>query len=69
MRILKVFPKDVCIHIEFSMIQLNYILDYLDRCTFDAEREPAMDEEAKKYVKEGFFKQLDELTESMKEQT
>jgi len=68
MKVLTIFSKDVCTHIEFSMIQLNYILDYLDRCTFDGEKEPKMDKEAKRYVEEGFFEQLDKLTESMREQ-
>jgi len=68
MNVLKIFPKNICTHIEFSITQLDYILDYLDRCTFDAEKEPVMAEEAKKYVEEDFFKQLDGLTESMKEQ-
>ena len=68
MKVLAVFPKDICTHLEFTMTQLNYILDYLDRCTVDSEKEPKLDKEAIKYVKEDFFSQLDKLTDSMKEQ-
>ena len=67
MIILDVFPKDLHVKLEFSVTQVNHILDYLDRCTFAATADPKLSEDAKTYVEQVFFKELDKLTESMKE--
>ena len=68
MIILDIYPKDVHVKLELSVTQVNYILDYLDRCTFDATIEPKMPENAKEYVEKVFFRELDRVTENMKEQ-
>ena len=68
MIILDVFPKDLHVKLEFSITQVNQILDYLDRCTIDLTAKPTLSEEAKTYVEQVFFKELNKLTESIKEQ-
>jgi len=68
MIIRSIFPKDMHTLVEFSLTQVGYILDYLDRCTFDVGKEPTMSKEGKEYVEEVFFKQLDKLTEEVEEQ-
>lgn len=68
MIILDVFPKDLHVKLELSMTQVNHVLDYLNRCTFDATIKPTLSEDTKTYVEQVFFKELDKLTESMKEQ-
>lgn len=69
MIILDIYPKDMHVKLELSVSQVNHILEYLDRCTFDATIEPKMSERAKEYVEKVFFRELDRLTENMKEQT
>ena len=68
MIILEVFPKDLHVKLEFSVTQVNHILDYLDRCTVDATIDPKLSEDSKTYVEQVFFKELNKLTESIKEQ-
>ncbi len=68
MIILDVFPKDLHVKLEFSVTQVNHILDYLDRCTVDVTIDPKLSEDAKTYVEQVFFKELNKLTESIKEQ-
>ena len=69
MIIRSIYPKDMYTLVEFSLTQVGYILDYLDRCTFDVGKEPKMDEKGKEYVEKVFFKQLDRLTEEIEEQS
>ena len=68
MIILDVFPKDLHVKLELSITQVNQILDYLDRCTVDLTIKPPLSEEAKTYVEQVFFKELNNLTESVKDQ-
>ncbi len=67
MIILDVFAKEMHTKLEFSVTQVNHILDYLDRCTVDANIDPKLSEDAKTYVEQVFFKELNKLTESLKE--
>lgn len=65
MIVLNIYPKDVHVQLEFSVTQVNYILDYLDKCEIDINKEPKIDEECKKYVEDVFFGELDKLVDNI----
>lgn len=67
MKVVSIEARDVYVTIDFSLKQINQILDYLSKCTVDynSKEEPEM-VEADKYVKEVFFKNLDALSEDLK---
>ena len=67
MRIVKVEPRDFYITLDFSLKQVNMILDYLSKCVveYDGEEDLEM-KEADDYMKNQFFKQLDVLSEEIK---
>lgn len=66
MEILEVYPKDWYVRIEFSVTQVNYILDFLDKCEFHGDpKDPKMND-AQDYVIKQFFPQLNVLSDEMK---
>ena len=64
MRVLKIYSKETFVEVEFSMAQVRHILSFLDKCSikYSSKEEPAM-EEAAEYVKNDFFKTLDQIYE------
>ena len=67
MKVVSIEARDVYITLDFSLKQVNHILDYLNRCTveYNSEKEPEM-VEADKYVKEVLFPNMDALSEDLK---
>ena len=68
MRILNVQPKDIHVQLEMSISQLNCVLEYMERCTFDPMKYPddVMKENDINYVENNFIQELNALTEDVK---
>ena len=67
MHVLDVYPKDVHIQLELSVTELNLLLDFLDGCEYEIDRESDKSAEAHKFVTEHFFPMLDKLTQQIKD--
>ena len=67
MKVVSIEARDVYVTLDFSLKQINYILDYLSRCTveYNSKEEPEM-AEADKYVKDTVFPNLEALSEDLK---
>ena len=67
MRILKVYAKETFVELELSMTQVFHILSFLDRSRveYSSKEEPSM-VEADRYVKNDFFRTLEEVYEQFK---
>lgn len=66
MRILNVAPRDISVTLEFTLTEINQLLDFLSVCQFDPDKlegEPEAKKKIEIFVKKHFFKMLDELTE------
>jgi hypothetical protein len=66
MRILNVAPRDISVTLEFTLTEINQLLDFLSVCEFDPSKldgEKLAKEKIEAFVKQDLFKMLDELTE------
>jgi len=70
MRILSVRPKGIYVDIEFSVEQLQQVLDFLDHseCKFNSEIEPEM-KQANDYVVNVFYPEIRGLLKEVKHGT
>ena len=59
MKILAVYPKDVYVNVEFSVKQIDMILEFLDNSevTYNKEEQPKL-HEAVTYVKNELFEKM-----------
>lgn len=67
MKILEVYPKDVYATVEFSLQQLDMILEFLDNSIveYNSEEKPKL-HEAVRYVKNEFIPKSETLLEDYK---
>lgn len=65
MEILDVYPKDWHVRLEFSLEQIIYILDFLNKCEFKGDMKAVQNIKAKDYVIGEFFPKLDKLSEDI----
>lgn len=67
MKILEVRPKGIYITMEFSLEEIGYLLDFLDKC--EVKYDPGKEKDfvkSKEYVTKKFFPELDQLNEDLK---
>ncbi len=68
-KIISVAPRDWHIALDFSHMQIDHILTYLDRCTATPDvKNPETWKAADQYVRKEFFPLLDKLSDQIKEQ-
>jgi len=70
MDVISIEARDIYIRLGFSVKDITRILEYLNHCTmeFDSVKEPEM-VQAKEYVENKFFRQLDQITEDIENGT
>ncbi len=68
MNVVEVQSRDIYLLVEFSLKQVEFILDFIDHSTveYDSTQEPEM-VEADKYVREDLFEPLNKLAEELKD--
>ena len=66
MEILEVYPREWHVRVEFSVTQVNQILDFLDNCEFQGDIKDPQMSDAKNYIVKQFFPQLNVLSDEMK---
>ncbi len=69
MRITNVEHRDIFITLEFSLEELNHILNFLSfaQVSYDSEKNPEMSESAE-FVSQNLFPMLNEFVEKVEEQ-
>lgn len=68
MIILNVVPKDIHVTIELSLVEVNRLLDFLNRCEVKYNKEEEMDfVESSDFVTRVFFPKLNQLSEDLKD--
>lgn len=67
MRVVDLYPKDICVTLELSLKEIEKVLLVLDKAELKYDGKNPKEIEAVQFVKEQFFTQLDRVYEDNKQ--
>lgn len=68
MKINRLYPKEVCADIEFTNLEIEKLIRYMDHCMveYNSDKSPEM-KAADEFVKEQFYPNIVEIYKAMRE--